>query len=343
MNLRAVLAAGAVSLLFVSCNDDPLDMRSIVAGPRVLAIVADPPEVAPGQFVGVHAVLGGVPRGVTPRYRWFVCARPEATTNFVASSTFGQSEPDEGCFGDGAVATIDLGARDEAIFAVPSNLLEQIEALRAVYGSSLSAASLRRIADTVGLPFTVSLELTVGSTTIRALKRVIVTTRTQTNTNPPPVRFRFAVDRAPDAGIPSLDAALLPDGGVPIATGGIPFRADPGDPERCLPEGVPSVSVERGAEVEIAPDEQEDSWLESYPTLTASGAVGTMREQAFYSWFATAGEFSLERTRRPIRDTVWTAPRTTGPVTQWLVVRDGRGGTSACRFELRVIEPATGR
>ena len=79
-----------------ACNEAPLEMRSVVNAPRVLAIIADPPEVAPGQLVLVRAVLGGVPAGVAPRYRWFVCARPEASTTFVASSTFGQAEPDEG-------------------------------------------------------------------------------------------------------------------------------------------------------------------------------------------------------------------------------------------------------
>ena len=61
-----------------------------------------------------------------------------------------------------------------------------------------------------------------------------------------------------------------------------------------------------------------------------------MAESAYYSWFATDGMFLAERTRIPARNTVWNAPDRSGLVTFWLVVRDGRGGTSACRFVVNV-------
>lgn len=313
---RATVLLAAALFAPAGCDDRPLLPRSRVVSPRIIAIVADPPEIRPGQRTVVSVVTGGLT--MPPRFRWLVCARPEATPNFVAQSTFGVAEPEQGCFGDGAVDVYPLpGEGPSTLFAVPADLLTRLEVLRAVYGRNLPAETLRRIAQTVGLTVTIAVEMTHGGTTVRALKRVVVVDRPDTNTNPPPPSFRFGVG---------------PDGGE----GGIPVGRVAGDDELCARTNMGPLRVRTGQRVEIAPDATEDAWLESYDTLDSTGMLVRARETAYYSWFATAGDFAQDRTRIPIRNTVWIAPSQEGQVTHWLVARDGRGGTSVCRYVVDV-------
>ena len=90
-----------------------------------------------------------------------------------------------------------------------------------------------------------------------------------------------------------------------------------------------------GATLTLSPEPDED-WLETFPALDLEGQVITGREDAYYSWFSTAGDFGFETTRPPGRDTEWTAPMEPGEVPFWLVVRDGHLGTSACLGMIRV-------
>lgn len=301
------------------CGEQPLARRSRVSGPRVLAIVAEPPEVRPGERVSIRAVTGGLT--MEPTFRWWVCARPEATTTFSAASTFGVAEPDQGCFGDAAVGTVELPSRGPSVtLSVPADLLTRIDALSAVYGRRLPVETLRTLARTVGLPFTIALEMSHGTTTVRAIKRVVVKDTMDPNVNPPRPRFRFGI--APDGG----------HGGVAI----VPLE---GDDDPCGREDRAPLQVHPGQRVEIAPDPNESAWLQEYDTLDSSGHISRLRETAFYSWFATDGWFSADRTRIPTRNTFWTAPNRPGSVTHWLVVRDGRGGTSVCRYVVDV-QPA---
>jgi hypothetical protein len=68
-----------------------------------------------------------------------------------------------------------------------------------------------------------------------------------------------------------------------------------------------------------------------YFDLTARELV-TRTETLNASWFANAGRFSDSRTRVESAEegglgaSVWTAPRDSGPVDVWVVVRDNRGG-----------------
>jgi hypothetical protein len=68
----------------------------------------------------------------------------------------------------------------------------------------------------------------------------------------------------------------------------------------------------------------------------------TRDETLSAAWFATAGNFGESRTALDqsddgaLAENTWTAPRSTGPVTFWVVLRDSRGGVSWRRASLTV-------
>ena len=65
--LLPLLALGAIA-----CVEPDFELASRVSRPRVLAIVADRPELAPGDAARVHAVLAGVD-GASVELRWSMC------------------------------------------------------------------------------------------------------------------------------------------------------------------------------------------------------------------------------------------------------------------------------
>lgn len=299
-----------------SCNGPDFPPSSLVTAPRVIAIVAEPPEINPGQLTVLHAITAGTTAD-SARFRWFVCLRPEASATFTAQSTFGVTSDDEGCFGDAAVQLGTPVEGPEYFFTVPANVLENLEALRAIYGTNLSAASLRLIVATSGIPVTIAMEMTQGNRVVRAIKRVIVSSRVDTNRNPPPPRFRF--------GTPA-------DGGM----GGVHVGTVPGDEETCAADNRAPIVVHTSQVVQVAPETDTASWLQSYDALDSSGNPQHVMETAYYSFFATGGRYDDGRTRLPIQNTVWHAPTAPGPATLWFIVRDGRGGTSGCRYGVTV-------
>jgi hypothetical protein len=114
-----------------------------------------------------------------------------------------------------------------------------------------------------------------------------------------------------------------------------------GDDERCEPDdGSGPLAVRPATVVEIAPSPTEQRWLQTFTVLDAYGQPSQQTETAFYSFYSTGGAYYDDRTRIPTRNTKWEAPLRLGPITHWLVVRDGRGGTSACRYTVTVTNDA---
>jgi hypothetical protein len=101
-------------------------------------------------------------------------------------------------------------------------------------------------------------------------------------------------------------------------------------------------SVPAAAEVVL-----EASWdaatAESYPVYdSVSRTLADRREALRVSWFATAGSFAHDRSgrdedeRETTADNTWIAPRASGPVHLWAVLRDSRGGVSWVALVLEV-------
>lgn len=296
--MRPTLALSA--LLSVCGCIDALDQKELVRSPRILEIVAEPPEIGPGQSSRLRVYVGGA-TGVT-RQTWFWCVN-----NDTSVAGFGAADPDNSCFRDAGRTRVPLGSAPTAVFAVPAQLID-LDALTARFGSQLPPGFLETYVRDIGVAVGIGVTVDVDGRTLDGFKRVVVSLNPRPNRNPPPPRLR-------------LNQAWTS------------LRGHTGDD--CVPESGEGIRVMRGAAVNLSPDPDE-SWFEPYRVLMSNGVYTDRQERAFYSWYATGGSLSDGLTQSPLRDTAWRAPSTPGPQSLWLFVRDGRGGVSGCRVPVTV-------
>lgn len=304
-------ATAACLVLFGGCAEE-LDPPSLVKSLRILTVVAEPPIAAPGDDIRLSALVVDPDEREDLRFTWSACSRFEALAG-QQSLQYGEEPPRQGCV-DGEPGTFPIESHgDEGI--VPGVLTrtayEDLEVLAATYGDQLPPDVLRFVVETSGLPFTIGVTIRAGSEELlRSFKRVLLFTGEPRGTNPPPPRF-------------SIDGTWV-------------SGRETDEPWTCLPEEGTAPVVDRGTTVVLSPDPEDESWRESYQIIDATGAVVTKEEDAYYAWFSTAGRFGEVDTRAPLRDDTWKAPRAPGTYPIWLVVRDGHGGTSACRADVEV-------
>lgn len=285
----------------------PQDVRGL----RVLAILSDPPEAHPGDTVRLRVVVGGTTERVVTR--WSVCARTEEASTSLPISSFGQFSPDEGCDGASAADVRPLDADGPGSnLRVPVDALENDAWLAAAFAGPISRERRRELAQVAGLQLVVTVNVTAGTETLRAFERITVFPAAHSeplNTNPPRPALTFD-----ETAIAPLSSDVLE--------------------EEC--RGASDVVVAPGARVVVTPRDEDTSWYETYTILDAAGQRITVRENALYNFFATAGTWELGRPRQPDRAPTWVAPMEPGEVTFWLTLRDGRGGTSVCRYVAQV-------
>lgn len=299
----ATLAFAAVGL--VGCIES-LDPIEVVVTPRVLAMVADRPESAPGQDVAVDVMLfapADVPRPLSLRFRSCL----DVAGVLDASGLPAQAAPpgrdcDEQTLPEGTPYVV-RGERTE-------ELVRAIDALAALGGD---AGLVREVLGSAGLAFYVDVDVLDAEGEVRAsaYKRVAITTRAPT-TNPPPPSFRLGDREIVTAG---RFACAAVDGAPIELTGDSPYALEP-----ILPS-----------------DASEEPWLEEYPIFDFTGGVRVVRENAYYTWLVSGGSLSVHTGFPPERGSEWRAPREPGEHALWLVVRDGHLGQSACRLGVRVL------
>ena len=344
--MRAALLALASVVLLSACNID-LDRISLVKTPRVLSIVADPPEAAPGEDVRFH-VLAFDPAGRELRYAYRRCIDP---ASFTGGITADEGDSDTGvmpiCDGDYVPGTGDT-------FIVQGADLQQLYDDLPVFvaAAHLSAESIEGLVSAIQLPLQVRVRITAidpatGLETaplITAVKTFGLTTRTPRTTNPPYVFFSVG------------DSLFL--GGV-----------DPNSFECTLWAGTPapvfpaSPPIGHGdpVAVPLVPRDNPFDWEETYPYIDYARTIQTGHEGAYYSWFTTSDvstpcvhsdchtihegdeTTTVSSSARPddpmtflTRDTFWELPSTPGTYHLWLVVRDGHLGESACHTTITV-------
>jgi hypothetical protein len=298
------IALAVVPCLLGCIELDDLARPSNVDRPRVLAVVAEPPEINPGSDVELRVMVAGVDDYTVS---WSACG--------VFSSMGGGSQyndiPDrEGCGGD---LTVALGEGDVGVLPgdLSSALFLDLELAADVLGAVLPEGTVEAVRSGVGIPVVVEATVETGDQTLRAIKRVLISEQSTPHTNPPPPHF-------------DID--------------GIEIIAAPDEPFTCVAADGEAVRVPADSEVELAPhvDGDEEPWLERYMIIDARGMTDTRDEAAFYSWFSDGGRLSEEVTKSPLRNELWETPKAPGCYNLWLVVRDGHGGQSACRLPVAV-------
>lgn len=317
----SLLVALATAALAVGCNMN-LDPPTLVKTPRILAIVTDPPEVAPGQDIHV-SVLAFDPMGRELHYRFSTC--------FDAASVFGTSSNGSGP-GSMARCTDYDGVGNEA--TIPGSATNITPFLAFITDPQVRAL-VETLLATAGVPIEVHVEVTATNAStgeeevlVTGYKRVGITTRAQRTSNPPYVYFAIE------------DSVYL--GGV----GDDPFECQSWltDPIR-VPASPAEGELDR---LDLVPLDDPSQWLESFPIYDYSGSIRTGYEGAYYSWYATGGVMSNETTQGPahdaeptpydavIRNNEWSVPRQPGTYDFWVVLRDGHLGTNACHTTIEV-------
>jgi len=310
MTARLLSALSVLGLFALPACTGDLPVPQIVLTPRVLAIVADQPEAHPGDDVQVRAFMFD-PMGRELRYEWRACVSLEA---LLGSNSIPSGLPEEPCFpieSDGDRATVP-GERTQEV-------VDQLTALGNIGG--FEVAYLVLVLNTAGFAFTVEVDVYAGDELLAsAFKRVGITTRDALTTNPDPIAY--------DVG-GTLVAMHRP---------GLGESGFDGSHFDCIVWGAPVV-VAPESETVFSPLGDPADWIETFPVFDFSGGITPGTENAYYSFYATAGAISTETTRLPDRDVTFTAPIEPGPVQMFLAVRDGHLGARICTFEIEVAAP----
>lgn len=344
---------GATLLLATAGCQEELDPPSLINKPRVLAIVADPPEVAPGGTVNI-SLLTAAPTMATERLAWSACLIPERGTGFFGgggsagfSGGQGYGLDDAGtCTDSSATDFVDLGNGMTAQVTIPADFLNR-ERYELVYGlpedADVSPQALLGFGAIAGLNYTISLVYEQGGERVEAFKRVNVSLAAGRNVDPNftvpeqnanPVNVAFHIKPASDTTEPPLTAA------APAPVGGIQ-RCVVGEGSQPLTLTVPGDYTLTAVNI---PDPQEQ-----YPVLIASTEadgqgfdVEINEENLFYSWFSTAGTFDSDVTKASTQRgrVTWSLDSDVlGTVPIWVVTRDGRGGTTWCESQITLVAP----
>lgn len=317
----SLFVALATAALAVGCNMG-LDAPTLVKTPRILAIVADPPEAAPGEDIHV-SVLAFDPMQRELHYHFRAC--------LDAASLFGTSSNGNGAGSMAMCSEYDGVGNGVTIPGSATNITPFL----AFIPDPQVRALVETLLATAGVPIEVQVEVSATNAStgeeevlVSGFKRVGITTRASPTSNPPYVYFAIE------------DSVYL--GGV----GDDPFECHPWLSDSIR---VPASPAEGDLDtLDLVPLDDPDQWLESFPIYDYSGSIRTGYEGAYYSWYATGGVMSSETTQGPahgaeptpydavIRNNEWSVPREPGTYDFWLVVRDGHLGTNACHTTIEV-------
>lgn len=305
-----------LGLVLLACVPDIDDDTSLVSGPRLLAIAADPPEAGEGEPVSLRALLAS-PADANDPVAYFICRarKPLSELGPVAPSCLDGSADAREWIGSGesATAAIERGAcstfgprRPSAEPGQPAGRAADPDATGGFYQPVL--AELPGQLAVLG-----GVRLDCGLPTASREQVIEYNQRHRINQNP-------RIDRL---------EALRGETWIELVAGGPPLRVGAGERLELRVHWAECAGEERctGAETYVMYDSEAEALVERNEVLLAS-------------WYASSGEFEAARTEAaggPFRaDNAWSAPIEGGPVRLWVVLRDGRGGVGYAAYPLEV-------
>lgn len=327
-----------------ACIED-LPRPSLVDDLRVLGVKSEPAQAEPGDTVTLTALV--VDPEARPRtLRWATCLVPEQGFGFFGGSSetsssggngYGLDDPGS-CFDLAAAGdpwARELGEGETATLDVPSDLFDDDEALRVAYGLPKDvelADELKALFLGIsGVNLTVSLRVEVDGRTIEASKRVnvgipSVLPDNPANENPSEATFHLAR---------KVDLVEPPPTGEQPADG------------TCFTGHTGDVSLTRGTRYVLTPlniPSPQPTYAVLLPGTTTDEPFQLVYQQEnwYFAWFSTVagldkdaskGSAVPENTIKIAED----APDASGDL--WIVVRDGRGGTTWCATHFTVADP----
>jgi hypothetical protein len=314
---------------------------SRVDAPRVLAVRAEPAEVAPGEPVALTALyVDGGGTLVDGPLEWAFCAarRPlaelgpvnraclEREADAILSLGTGLSvtapAPEDGCRLFGPEPPPAIGDQPAGRPVDPDITGGYYQPLRIFAGDDDADLTLYQLRITCGL---------AGANQEQSAE----------------YRARARPNRAPTIVAVERDGEALPPGeAVNVSAGGelplnlvwetCPEAPECGDGLCTLDEAEDSCPGDCGGPIGCGGAE---TYLRFDPSALA---LVTAREAVRVAWFATGGSFAAARTgrspaeREASSDNVWAAPDAPGEHTLWFVVRDDRGAADWRELTVRV-------
>jgi len=312
-----------VSLVLSGCSAS-LPPREEVAGLRVLGVRLSPPSATEGEDVTADALVIA-PTGEEATLTWYVCLAP-----ISAGSYFSESVDRSDCPHGDEIYGTHLGQSESASFTVPNDFMDQVAAELEDYGFEPSdgemSQAVQGLLAVAGWYLKVTLIAETDTERIEVQKRLVVTLLPGQNENPtPPTLVLEEVVEGQDAAPLVTTAAEQPTGACLSPES--PLHTVANATYRLSPVNLPSPP-------------------ESYTVLDFVGGAQTRDETLFYSWFSTAPGLSSPVTKSPdahpvafdiknVEDEALIVSedgRSAIPI--WVVVRDGRGGTSWCHDQI---------
>lgn len=268
---------------------------------RVMGVRADQPWFGPDEVANLDVLIHNPNPDAELTYQWNWCPLSSASGDGFQCQI---SEEDLASFGV-PFLPYDLGTEPTAAFPYPTHP----EALRTACQMIAEQGNLPDFVPLPdcekGFPVTISLDVSDGTTSIRAVKEMVLLYDPDDERNTNPVLTGFAVQ---------------PDGG--------------GEAIALLPEPTVVARLERNLNHRFSVDLSESSSEE----FTPSGADEPTRESLVVTWFVEGGELEKIRTSYYPGETTlesaetndWTTPTADdfepGEMRVYTVLRDGRGG-----------------
>ena len=312
-----------LSFVLSGCSES-LPPREEVTGLRVLGVRLSPPSAVEGEDVTADALVIA-PTGEEATLTWYACLAP-----ISAGSYFSESVDRSDCpYGDESYGAL-LGQSESASFTVPDDFMAQVAAELEDYGFEPSdgemSQAVQGLLAVAGWYLKVTLIAETDTERVEVQKRLVVTHLPGQNDNPEPPTLVLEEVIAEQAAAPLITTA------TPDPAGGC---LSPDSPLQTLADATYRLSP---VNLPTPP--------ETYAVLDFVGGVQTRDETLFYSWFSTAPGLSSPVTKSPDshpvafdikgveQEALIVSEDGTPGIPIWVVVRDGRGGTSWCHAQI---------
>ena len=359
----SALTIGAAALSVAACREPLDDNLSELDAPRILAVIAIPPEAAPQEAVTYRAVVADASGEIVDgALDWAYCVarKPQSTLSPVNEACLSAEGAAIVPFGNGLEATGPLPADTCRLFGPdPPEVQANAPAGRAV-DPDPSGGYYQPLRVLTGQRPT---EVVIGQTRIAcglagATPEVATefTRRYRRNDNPVLSSLRWlegGIEIAPDVDASGHGAPAVT---VPLGARVTLRAAWPACPERpTCGDGMCTVG-ETKDDCALDCEEPTDDCDGDCPEPRGCGGselyllqdierrvLALERESIRVSWFTTAGSFEVDHTGRDASeaaaqtsDDVWIAPDAAADATIFVILRDDRGGTGYGRYRLHV-------
>lgn len=345
-----ILCRNVAVLFFLSgCrNQGQLAPAHLVTGPRIVAIIADPPEALPGEDIELSVHIADTEDDTAYTTRWRLCLSGSALLNAVEALPGADIETLKllTCETDTRPFIPETTSHNTA--RIPGELTDAAwNALQTLMPppdrlpptdmqlEGVAIPSVERVMQTAGIPFMVELTVTITETgqQLQGRKRVALSTR---SLHPEAVSTLPPEARALTTNPPDPRFSLLNESGEMV---GLLEASGPGS---CILRQASGVIYTHDRSKVLSLGSLATPWLESYPRLGLGGELLFGTEDAYHTVYVRTGAVSVDRRGNevdPLRQVISVnlSPSTESSEPVWLVVRDGHLGVSYCKLDVQLL------